>query len=510
MSAPGPAPGGRLRVAHLLGVAELAGAELVGGAAGLDREIADVAVVHVLGDVETLPAGTLAVTAFRNPLGYELEVVARAGHARGLAGLVTTGRRRVLTSTRRMCDRLALPLVSVPDAQPVGIAAALARHVHDPVHLATARVLQVVRRLPAGATTAQILDALHGGLGTPVALVGRDRGVLAGAEDLPLAGVPLPAAAQAGPAGDGHLVLAPVTVDDPLRPDLWVAALLPEAPPVWVDGVVTLLRVVAFAVAAATARERVAGERDARDRSTLAAELMDPTRAVGRQTVERALRVGWRLDGWHTGVYLRLTGDATPTPAGAAAVADALRRCGLTGAFAERADGWVLWTTADTEPPSESFRGVRDAVAAALATVGDEVPLVAGVGRPYEGRGGIATTLQEAAEASLFAGARGPVEHVDGLGARRYLARWHQSEAFTSYAATLLAPLGGQDVLLDTLAVYLDRESSATATASHLGVHRNTVNQRIERVQQLLHVDLTRADDRLVVQLACRVLRGGH
>lgn len=508
----GRPPGRRLQVAHLLGVAELAGAEVLGGRAGLGAEVVEVAVVHTLRDAEALDAGTLAVAAFRNPLGYELDVLARAGHARGIAGLVTTGRRPVMGSTRRMCDRIALPLLAVPDAGPVGIAAALARHIHDPVHLAVTRIVEVTRRLPGAATTTeQILAPVREGLAAPVALLGRDRGLLAGDEGVPVPEGALPTYPQVVDVEGGHVVLAPVTVDDPLRPDLWLAVLLPPSPPAWCDGVLSLLRIVAFAVAAVTARQRVAGERDARDRSTLAAELMDGSRVPGRQTVERALRVGWRLDGWHTGIHLRLAGDAAPQHASSAAVAGALRAQGLDGAFAERADGWVLWTTTDSEPPSTGFRQVRDAVAAALAAIGDEIPLVAGIGRPYEGRGGIVRTLQEAGEASLFAepaGGRGRVEHVDGLGARRHLARWHQSEAFTSYAAGLLAPLREHELLLHTLHVYLDRESSATATASFLGIHRNTVNQRIERAQQLLDVDLARADDRLVVQLACRVLRG--
>ena len=57
------------------------------------------------------------------------------------------------------------------------------------------------------------------------------------------------------------------------------------------------------------------------------------------ELVERALRVGWRLDGWHTGVYLRVTGAAPPRTALSASVEQALRRHGVSGAFAERADG---------------------------------------------------------------------------------------------------------------------------------------------------------------------------
>lgn len=496
-------------VAHLLGVPELRGAEVAGGSSGLSGVVSDVVVVSSLRQAETLAAGTLAVAAFRNPLGYELDVLARTGHSRQVAALLTTGPRRVLGPTTRMCDRLGLPLLVVPDADPVGVAARLARHVHDPMHLAVSRLVRITRLLPAmPATIEQVLAPVADGLAAPVALLDHDGEVLAG-DDIRLPDTVLPTYVTTLDVEGGHVVLAPVTVEDPLRPEAWLATLLPRSPVPWRDGAEQLLRIVAFAVSSTRVRERVAAERDARDRSTLAAELMDTTRAPNRHTVERALRVGWRLDGWHIGIYLRLSGDARPGPATSPTVERALRERGLVGAFAERADGWVAWTTAETELPSDRYREVRAAVTAALEDVDDELGVVAGVGRPYEGRGGIGRTLQEAGEASLFAGVEGArVEHVDGLGSRRLLARWHQSEAFVSYATGLIGPLRDHEVLLDTLQVYLDRESSATATASALDVHRNTVNQRVARAEQLLGLDLTRADDRLVVQLACRVARG--
>ena len=61
--------------------------------------------------------------------------------------------------------------------------------------------------------------------------------------------------------------------------------------------------------------------------------------------------------------------------------------------------------------------------------------------------------------------------------------------------------------LLQTLEVYLDEESSATMAAARLKVHRNTILNRIERLRTLLTVDLDDPEERLAVQLACRVIR---
>ncbi|MFC5994676.1 helix-turn-helix domain-containing protein [Pseudonocardia hispaniensis] len=508
-------PGRRLRVRHLLGVGELTGAELIGGHDGLDREITEVAVLHGTGDTEAVGQGTLVITASRAVAGYELEVLIRAAHSKGAVAVVVLGQIRILRSTRQMADRRDLPVIVVPTGEPVQLATRLAAHVLEPTRLAVQRALQVLNRLPGAPTsTEQILQPLRESLQAPVVLLGRDRTVLAGSADFTLADVELPSYAQVIPAGHGHQVLAPVFVDDPVRPDLWLGTQLPASHQVWLDGVAQLLKVAAFPIAALTARERIRGEQDARDRSTLLAELMDATQALGRHTVQRALHVGWRLDGWHTGVYLQLELGIEHAPDSTAALARALRAQGLVGVLAERSDGWVFWFTDDAEPPSTTFRSTRLAVAHAVESLRDRLPLIAGVGRPYEGHTGIGRTVREAREACLFAGMtsrRSPVEHIDELGARRILARWHESEAFSSYARTVLAPLlGGEDVLLDTLQVYLDRESSASAAASFLGVHRNTVNQRVERAERALGVDLSRPDDRLVIQLACRVVRGSE
>jgi DNA-binding PucR family transcriptional regulator len=61
-----------------------------------------------------------------------------------------------------------------------------------------------------------------------------------------------------------------------------------------------------------------------------------------------------------------------------------------------------------------------------------------------------------------------------------------------------------------TLACYLDHESSATAAAGALGVHRNTVLQRLDRIRVLLDADLSDVDQRLALHLAVRLVRLGE
>lgn len=53
------------------------------------------------------------------------------------------------------------------------------------------------------------------------------------------------------------------------------------------------------------------------------------------------------------------------------------------------------------------------------------------------------------------------------------------------------------------------RESSLVETAAVLGVHRNTVADRISRIQRKLSLDLTDPETRLALHLACRSLQQG-
>jgi len=97
--------------------------------------------------------------------------------------------------------------------------------------------------------------------------------------------------------------------------------------------------------------------------------------------------------------------------------------------------------------------------------------------------------------------------HVDHLGLAQLLLAWTRTDTFQPAANELLAPLrqvGGD--LLATPTAFLDAESSFVDAAAVLGVHRNTVADRIARASRLLSVDLTDPETRLALHLACRTV----
>ncbi|MEU6326695.1 helix-turn-helix domain-containing protein [Streptomyces sp. NPDC047049] len=77
------------------------------------------------------------------------------------------------------------------------------------------------------------------------------------------------------------------------------------------------------------------------------------------------------------------------------------------------------------------------------------------------------------------------------------------------HAQALLAPLAGSPPLLSTLHNWLSLHGSWDRTATALGIHRNTVRQRITRITGLLDTDLDDPDVRMELWFALRSLDRG-
>ncbi|MFI7098565.1 helix-turn-helix domain-containing protein [Streptomyces sp. NPDC050161] len=74
------------------------------------------------------------------------------------------------------------------------------------------------------------------------------------------------------------------------------------------------------------------------------------------------------------------------------------------------------------------------------------------------------------------------------------------------HARALLAPLADSPPLLSTLHNWLSQHGNWEATATTLGIHRNTVRQRITRIAALLDTDLDDPDVRMELWFALRAL----
>lgn len=506
-------------VRMLCGLDGLVGAQLAAGEAGLDHEVRSIEVVSTLASAETVTPGALVVAAPGETELVVLDMMLSAVRAAGAVGFVVTNGPHLVGSATRLAGKLGMPLLVATFKDPLQLARQLDRAVHAP-ELARADVLSKLgRHLRRHSEPGPVLDALARMLSGRAGLLSPTGAVLAGSalalpEGALTDSAPAPRTVPPADSGEGDLVLVPVVLDSLSGPDVWLAVQLPPGPRAWTTTAEQAAGLAASAVTGWAARRRLEGEREGRERRDLLSELLKTPNHPPREVAESGLKLGWRMHGWHTGVHLRPVRSAPSHRRMTEALDDALCAQGLGGHLVEFGEGWAFWATADREPAASSSVEVVKPLRAALSSLSGEPPLTAGVGRPRKGPEGLARTLTEARQACLLAGtgARGVrVAHIDELDLQQLLADWYSQESFQTYARQILKPLHdrGDTQLVRTVEAYLEHESSASSTAAHLGIHRNTVAERIARAESLLDVNLALPDHRLVVQLACRTLRFG-
>ncbi len=152
---------------------------------------------------------------------------------------------------------------------------------------------------------------------------------------------------------------------------------------------------------------------------------------------------------------------------------------------------------------------VASALRRHLARMRSPIPLSAGVGRVAEGAEGLRESLSQAMLAAgvTVRDGHGTVRSFDELGFRVLLASLSQPELVGSARMVLADLLSAPDgpVLVTTLAALLDCANSTSQAAARLGVHRNTVLGRVERIRAR-GIDPDRPDQRLALHLACYAL----
>jgi PucR family transcriptional regulator, purine catabolism regulatory protein len=503
----------------LCGLEGLVGAHLAAGEAGLDAEVHSIEVVSTLASAESVTSGALVIAAPGETELVVLDMMLSAVRAAGAVGFVVTKGPHLIGSATRLADKLGMPLLVATFKDPLQLARQLDRIVHAP-ELVRADVLsQLGRQMRRRhAEPGPVLETLARMLSARASLVCPVGTVLAGSTlELPDGALadPSPHTVPGAGSRDGDLVLVPVVLDKQAGPDVWVAVQLPPGPTTWTTTAEQAAMLAAAAVTGWAARRRLEGERELHERRDLLSELLKKPSHPDREVTEGGLKLGWQVHGWHIGAHLRSMGTPGDRRRRMADLLNAaLSEQGLSGHLVERGEGWAFWVTSDREPARASSRDIVKPLRAALTSLSDEAPLIAGVGRPREGPEGLARTLTEARQACLLAGTRARgvrVAHIDELDLQQLLADWYSQESFQTYARQILKPLYDRDdmELIRTVEAYLEHESSASSTAAYLGVHRNTVAERIARVESLLDVNLALPDHRLVVQLACRTLRFG-
>lgn len=492
---------------------------VIGGATGLDAAVRQVQLVTAGPELDHTPFGTAAVLDLGGVAGagrrqHLAEIVCRRLHGRGGRLLVVAGGPFTPSlSTIRLADRLGLPVITVPDGSPSAITARLLAVVQHPEAVVGRTIATGAARLRAAESLDRVLAALDATLDARTAVITVDGTPVAG--QVPHHPYKIPAdrpVPQTDRSDAASTALCPVPgTTEGAR--LWLVCQSEASGPMWRDTALGLLDIAAAYVSARFTAERLTAERDARVRTGMLTEILRLDGPPPAHLAGQAARLGWRLDGWHTGAHFALIGADIAPPAVTPVLAAALAGRGLDVPLVERAGGWSAWHTDEGKPaaPSALAAAVRRALADYLRDA--DVPrLVAGIGRAAPGPDGVAATLAEAQRAATVAAVSrrpGVVQRSDELGAKQILLDWYGSTAVREEAEQMLGPLlaSGDDTLLETVEAYLDAGCSPSETATRLGLHRNTITRRIHKAETLLGTPFVDPDDRLAIHLACRMHR---
>jgi len=144
--------------------------------------------------------------------------------------------------------------------------------------------------------------------------------------------------------------------------------------------------------------------------------------------------------------------------------------------------------------------------------------LVAGTTGVAPGVGGLRPALREARECCRVLRSRpsGPrVRRFDDLAGHRLLLGGHDPGSLRAVAAATLGPLHRHDAdrgsgLVDSLRAFLGHDGNMNATAAWLGVHVNTLRNRLAKVAELTGLDVARTADRVDLFLALEAERSAR
>lgn len=144
-----------------------------------------------------------------------------------------------------------------------------------------------------------------------------------------------------------------------------------------------------------------------------------------------------------------------------------------------------------------------------------QVRLSIGVGNACHSLGDYRRGFAEASEALQMGqtlNSEGGVTYFNDLGVYRYLYKIARMDDLRDMYQDQVARIATYDRrkgtdLLDTLETYLECAGNLTKTASRLFVHRNTLIQRLERLQSLCEIDLQERGNWLTLQVAIKVFK---
>ena len=175
-------------------------------------------------------------------------------------------------------------------------------------------------------------------------------------------------------------------------------------------------------------------------------------------------------------------------------------------------DVWVGWRRGnEDEALEDELKAFSNIVGAVVTKVGKTMDCSAGVSGRFSSMTAASQAIMEATTAaSVAVGEAGRVVLAGQMGPEQLLTTLPR-QAMTQPARMVLAPLLDADsdgTLLRTLACLLDVGLAPSLAAQRMGVHRNTITARLQKIKDLGY-DPGDPQQRLALHLACTVLVPG-
>ncbi len=456
-------------------------------------------------ELDASPSGFALVLAPTPTTPWGMDALIRRVADLGITGLALPVTVPIGTSNRALAERLGITLLRT--RRPTRLATVL----WELAEVRDATALGLVRRVARSiayraATLTDLLRHLAANLGHGVALVDRDGVIASGGPSLESALLALIDTTHewidlaSSPEG----AVASVAVHSPTKPSVRLVFHGGPMSETQLRALGVAVEVAMPAVAARILIDEVVEMGDASSSSSLLADFLEQ-RVMTPELEQRMLKRGWRTSGWHTA--FRIAGNVDPLDI-LRAVRTELDSLPGKASATVRGAGVTGWLTLAEQPPPAELQQIIERLRALHETVRDRLPITTGVGTLANGAAGLVQSIGEAHDAARLAVSRAESDgfvHIDRFGLEQLLLAWAGSDTFKPTAASIFAPLSDAD--RETLAAFLDHESSVVEASAALGVHRNTLAARMRRIERSLGVTLDDPDTRLALHLAVRALR---
>ena len=298
-------------------------------------------------------------------------------------------------------------------------------------------------------------------------------------------------------------VLAPIAVGEAI---LGYLAILEDSPPGGEDLDLQIVQHAAAVYALSMMRERMAAEVAQQLKNELLEGLLLGRTQDEQVAHERAVRLGYDPSLVYRAVVAACETSSRVLDRLAEFCAERVPRAIVT----LRADELVVLA------PEADAAGLGRRLRQHAALLRPGCSVTVGIGGVCANAQAIARSYEQARRAVSTAvrfGKRGEVVAFDDLGLYRLLFHVSDAAELRGFVDQVLGPLldydrQRQSSLAPTLATFLEHNGNLQASARALDLHVNSVTYRLQRIQSITRLDLARADDRLLAQVALKILDG--